>query len=91
MKNLITALGFAALVVAGSAAQARTISPSLTPSERAEIQRLVPEVHLHGLSASQVRALSEMTRSRDHASRAEARHAAINIIRERPWLMPGFR
>jgi len=89
MKTLITALSFSALLVGGSAAQAMTDAPNLTPGERAEIQRLVPQVtSLNQLTERQVRALSDLVANSNELTHHEARQTALDIIREQPWLLP---
>jgi hypothetical protein len=92
MKTLsTTALTLTAFILAAGAAQAMTADAAFTAAERSEIQRLVPEARLSGLSAKQVQDLAGIIGSGDHANRAEARHAALDVIRERPWLLPAWR
>ena len=88
MKTLITALSFTALLIGGTAAQSMTVAPDLSATERAEVQRLVPEASLHRLTDSQARALSDVVARSDQMSRQDARSAALDIIAEQPWLLP---
>ncbi|WP_209425249.1 hypothetical protein [Pararhodobacter sp. SW119] len=91
MKTLTTALTVTAFILGAGAAQAMTAADAFTTAERSEIRRLVPEARLSGLSEKQVHELAAIVGSRDHANRAEARHEALAVIRERPWLLPAWR
>ncbi len=88
MKTLITALSFIALVIGGTAAQSMTVAPGLTASEHATVKQLVPEASLNRITSSQARALSEVAAKADRMTRPSARQAALEIIREQPWLLP---
>ena len=88
MKRLITALGFTAFLIGGTAAQSMTVAPGLTPSEQATVKQLVPEASLNRINPSQARALSEIVRHSGQNSRTDARRAALNVIAEQPWLLP---
>jgi hypothetical protein len=89
MRTLITALSFTAFLIGGTAAHSMTAAPSLTPGERAEIQRLVPEAAtLDRLTGSQAHALSAVVANSHRMTRTSARQAALDIIAEQPWLLP---
>jgi hypothetical protein len=88
MRTLITALSFTALLIGGTAAQSMTSAPGLSPSEHATVKQLVPEASLNRINADQARALSEVVAGADRMTPHEARSAALDVIREQPWLLP---
>jgi uncharacterized lipoprotein YajG len=88
MKRLVTALGLAALLIGGTAAQSMTIGPGLTATEQAAVRQLVPEASLNGISRSQASALSRIVRNSAHNSRTDARRAVRNALADKRWLLP---
>ena len=90
MKTLITALGFTALLIGGTAAQSTTIAPGLTASEQATLRQFVPEANLNGINRSQAGALSRIVRYSAYNTRTNVQRAARNVIAERRWVLPSM-
>lgn len=84
MKTLITTLTFAAFALGATAAQASLQGPTtLTSTDRAAVQSLVPNASLNGLSTEQVRALRSFVSATDHVQQPGAAAYVRHILNAR--------